>query len=89
MIESYTYQSNECLPPLPVPEGLWHDLLGIPHGEPSHQNPQDGNLVEQLAQEGQGGVEIGGGGADHDQEQPGTPSANYLCGLPILFQYIF
>lgn len=65
-----THCGNECFPALFVPEAVGHDGLGVPDGEAHHDDPQDGQLVEQLAEEGEGGVEVGGGGAHHDQQQP-------------------
>jgi hypothetical protein len=42
-----------------------HGGLGEPHGEAGHHDPEDGQLVQQLAQKREGRVKVGGTGKLH------------------------
>jgi len=64
------YHADEGLPARVIAHTLGHGLFGVPHGEASHDHPQDGHLVQQLAEQGQRGVEVGRGRAHDDQQQP-------------------
>lgn len=46
---------------IPVPpEHPGQVPLGKPHGDGTHEHPQDGQLIQHLAQEAEGGMKIRG-----------------------------
>lgn len=46
-----------------LPEGPGQVSLRKPHGDGTHEHPQDGQLVQHLAKEAESGVEIRGSNA--------------------------
>lgn len=58
------YTAGVLSTPLPVsPEDLGQVSLGEPHANGAHQDPQNGQLVQHLAQEAEGGMEVRGANA--------------------------
>ena len=71
----FYYRRSKRLPPPSVLQLFRHGVLREPHGEPRHDHPQDGHLVQQLPEKGQGGVEVGRGGPHDDEEEPNEVDA--------------
>ena len=73
-----TYRRDEGLAAFTVFKAVWHRVFGEPHGEAGHKHPQNGDLVQHLPEQGQGGVEVGRAGADDDQEDPEKREKTHL-----------
>ena len=56
-------------PPAPV-EYTWHVYLGEPEAEGDHDHPEDGDLVDELADETEGAVVVDRAEADRHLQQP-------------------
>ena len=47
-----------------------HVAFWVPKGEGCHEDPDYCDLVQELADQTEGGVEVDGPGPDHDEEDP-------------------
>ena len=53
-----------------VPQAGRHCTLRVPHGKSGHDDPKNGEFIQKLSEEWEGGVKVGRAGADDDEEGP-------------------